>query len=76
MKRDGDSRDYLREHWRSRRDRIRDELKGMEDGLKALPDTQEGAEVRQIIETKTRELRLQLDELEGRLGFCRGSARH
>jgi hypothetical protein len=36
--------------------------------LKVLPNTPEGAEVREIIDAKAAELRTQLDELEGYLG--------
>lgn len=62
-----DSQDFLREHWHHRRQRILDELRGLEAGLKVLPDTPEGAEVRKIIEARTAELRTQLDELDGYL---------
>lgn len=66
--RDSDNRDWLREHWRQRRELILGELCGMEAGLKVLPNTPEGAEVREIIHAKATELRTQLDELEGYLG--------
>jgi hypothetical protein len=63
-----DAHDWVRKHWRQRRDRLVGELRGMEAGLKVLPDTPEGAEVREIIETRATELRSQLEEVEGYLG--------
>ena len=66
--RDSQNQDWLREHWRQRRERLLGELGGMEAGLKVLPNTPEGAEVREIIEAKAAELRAQLEELEGYLG--------
>jgi hypothetical protein len=63
-----DAHDWVREHWRQRRDRIVGELRGMEVGLNVLPETSEGAEVREIIEARAMELRKQLKELEGYLG--------
>ena len=66
--RDSENQDWLREHWRQRRERLLGELRGMDAGLKVLPKTPEGAEVREIIEAKAAELRIQLEELEGYLG--------
>jgi hypothetical protein len=63
-----DAHDWVRQHWRERRDRIVGELRGMEAGMKVLPDTPEGAEVREIIEAKATELRKQLKVVEGYLG--------
>lgn len=63
--------DWLREHWRSRRNRILEELRGTEAGLEVLPNTPEGGEVRTIIETKIEELRAKLREIEGYLGSTR-----
>ena len=40
----------------------------MEAGMKVLPNTPEGAEVREIIEAKATELRKQLKVVEGYLG--------
>ena len=63
-----DQRDYLREHWRNRCDRIAGELRGMESGLRAVPNTPEGQEIRMIIQSRAEELQAQLLVLEGYLG--------
>lgn len=60
--------DLLREHWRSRRDRILDELRGMGAALESVPFTPAGQEVRAIIEDKAQDLRAQLEKLERYLG--------
>ena len=66
--RNSDNQDWLREHWHQRRERILGELRGMDAGLKVLPNTPEGAEVREIIDARAAELLNQLKVLEGYLG--------
>ncbi len=70
--RDSGNQDWVREHWRNRHERILGELRGMDAGLKVLPNTAEGAEVREIIEAKEKELRSALRELEEYLGLYKG----
>ena len=69
-----ENQDLLREHWRSRRARILDELRGMDAGLEVLPNNPEGKEVRVIIEGRADELRAELQKLEGYLGPQEGAA--
>jgi hypothetical protein len=66
--------DWLREHWRRRRNRVLEELRGTEAGLEVLPNTPEGGEVRTITETKIEELGAKLREIEGYLGSTRQDA--
>ena len=63
-----DQRDFLREHWRVRRDRIAGELRGLESGLRAVPNTAAGQEIRMIIQSRAEELQAQLLVFEGYLG--------
>lgn len=72
MTMDSGNQDWLRNHWRSRRERILGELRGMEAGLEVLPNAPEGAEVREIIEAKEEELRSELRKLDEYLGLPRG----
>jgi hypothetical protein len=65
---DSGNQDWLREHWRGRRERFLSELRGMEAGLRVLPDTPEGAEVREILEAKATALRTEIEELDSYLG--------
>jgi hypothetical protein len=63
-----ENQDLLREHWRGRRTRILDELRGMDAGLEVLPNNQGGEEVRVIIKGRADELRAELQKLDSYLG--------
>ena len=67
--RDSGTRDLLREHWRSRRDRILSELRGMESGSRVLPNSPAGEDVRSILQDKTDKLRAELQRLNENLGL-------
>ncbi|NJO32974.1 MAG: hypothetical protein HC869_07320 [Rhodospirillales bacterium] len=64
-------RDLLRGHWRHRRDLVVDELRGLEAGLNALPDTPESEDVLATIRSVAAELRTNLERVEGFLGVSK-----
>jgi hypothetical protein len=72
--RGSETQDLLREHWRSRRTRILEELRGMDAGLEVLPNNPGGEEVRIIIAERADELRAELQKLESYLGPQEGAA--